>query len=404
MNFIFLLFRQTSLITPPNQQMEDQQDPTPASTSPPAASPTSNQNLILGIVMGAVVLLLLLLVITQQFGGQGDESKDPKLTEMQKESAELKAKIALMVSTSGNNQTTTLLVEGIKRDVGTLGAIVEQNQQNVLALKDSRATIQSLTRQLADLQRRDELNGDAATRVTGLEAQIKALTAQLDGAVDQTTMTALRDQLTASKDLSQQLQEELTALKTKSGRMIDGNQLAAVRTELDECLAENTLLKLELQKLRTKLDGARLFVTRENLSPKAQKFFRELERLEGIDQNGLEQAYERIKKEFNAHVVETAAFAIGSADLKQEHEAQIKGVTVESNPNSFFLVVGYASKTGDIKSNRDLSERRSKRVASTVNYLKQNSQEVQAVYLGETDRFGEKAQPNQICEVWEIRP
>ena len=160
--------------------------------------------------MGAVVLLLLLLVITQQFGGQGDESKDPKLTEMQKESAELKAKIALMVSTSGNNQTTTLLVEGIKRDVGTLGAIVEQNQQNVLALKDSRATIQSLTRQLADLQRRDELNGDAATRVTGLEAQIKALTAQLDGAVDQTTMTALRDQLTASKDLSQQLQEELT--------------------------------------------------------------------------------------------------------------------------------------------------------------------------------------------------
>ena len=383
--------------------MEDQQDPTPASTSPPAASPTSNQNLILGIVMGAVVLLLLLLVITQQFGGQ-DESKDPKVTEMQKESAELKAKIALMASTSGNNQTTTLLVEGIKRDVGTLGAIVEQNQQNVLALKDSQATIQSLSRQLADLQRRDELNGDAAARVTGLEAQIKALTAQLDGAVDQTTMTALRDQLTASKDLSQQLQEELTALKTKSGRMIDGNQLAAVRTELDECLAENTLLKLELQRLRTKLDGARLFVTRENLSPKAQKFFRELERLEGIDQNGLEQAYERIKKEFNAHVVETAAFAIGSADLKQEHEAQIKGVTVESNPKSFFLVVGYASITGDIKSNRDLSERRSKRVASTVNYLKQNSQEVQAVYLGETDRFGEEAQRNQICEVWEIRP
>jgi len=384
--------------------MEDQQDPTPASTSPPAASPTSNQNLILGIVMGAVVLLLLLLVITRQFGGQGDESKDPKVTEMQKESAELKARIALMASTSGNNQTPTLLVEGIKRDVGTLGAIVEQNQQNVLALKDSQATIQSLTRQLADLQRRDELNGDAAARVAGLEAQVKALTAQLDGAVDQTTMTDLRDQLTASKALSQQLQEELTALKTKSARMIDDNQLAAVRTELDECLAENILLKLELQKLRSKLDGARLFVTRENLSPKAQKFFRELERLEGTERNGLEQAYERIKKEFNAHVVETATFAAGSADLKQEHEAHIKGVTVESNPNSFFLVVGYASKTGDIKSNRDLSERRSKRVASTVNYLKQNGQEVQAVYLGETDRFGEKAQPNQICEVWEIRP
>ena len=384
--------------------MEDQQDPTPASTSAPATTPTSNQNLILGIIIGAVVFLLLLLVITQKFGGQVEESKDPKVTEMRKELAEFKAKIALVVSTSGNNQTTTLLVEDIKRDVGTLGAIVEQNQQNVLALKDSQATIQSLTRQLADLQRRDGLNGDAAARVEGLEAQVKALTAQLDGAVDQATMTALRDQLTASKVLSQKFQEELTALKTKSARMIDGNQLTAVRTELDECLAENALLKLELQKLRTKLDGARLFVTRENLSPKARKFFRELERLEEIDRDTLEQAYERIKKEFNAHVVETAAFATGSADLKQEHEAHIKGVTVESNPNSFFLVVGYASKTGDIKSNRDLSERRSKRVASTVNYLKQNNQEVQAIYLGETDRFGEKAQPNQICEVWEIRP
>lgn len=384
--------------------MEDQQDPTPASTSARAATPTSNQNLILGVVMAAVVLLLLLLVITQQFGGQGDESKDPKVTEMQRESAELKAKIALMASTSGNNQTTTLLVEGIKRDVGTLGAILEQNQQNVLALKDSHTTIQSLTRQLADLQRRDDLNGDAAARVAGLEAQVEALTTQLDGAVDQATMAALRDQLTASKASSQQLQKELTALKAKGAKMIDGNQLAAIRTELDESLAENILLKLELQKLRAKLDGARLFVTRENLSPKAQKLFRELERLEGIDRNGLEQAYERIKKEFNAHVVETATFATGSADLRQEHEAHIKGVTVESNPNSFFLVVGYTSKTGDVKSDRDLSERRSKRVASTVNYLKQNGQEVQAVHLGETDRFGKKAQLNQICEAWEIRP
>ena len=233
--------------------MEDQQDPTPASTSPPAASPTSNQNLILGIVMGAVVLLLLLLVITRQFGGQGVESRDPKVTEMRKESAKLKAKIALMASTSGNNQTTTLLVEGIKRDVGTLGAIVEQNQQNVLALKDSQVTIQSLTRQLADLQRRDKLNEDAAARIAGLEAQVKDLTATLDGAVDQATLTALRDQLTASKALSLQLQEELTVREAKSARMIDNNQHTAVRAELDECLAENILLKLELQKLRTKL-------------------------------------------------------------------------------------------------------------------------------------------------------
>ena len=384
--------------------MEDQKDPAPAAAPAPAVTPASNQNLILGIVMGAVVLLLLLLVITQQFDVQGDSKKDPKVSDLEKELAEMKARTAVMATTLPNNQTANLLVDEIKRDVATLGSIVESSQRSLLELKDAKATEQSLSRRLAELQRQNDLNRGAAAQVAGLEAQVKSLNEQLAGSVDESTMTVLRDQLAASKALSQQLQEELNALKAKSAGLVDGNQFAAVRAELDACLAENGVLKIEIQKLLTKLDGARLFVTRENLHPKAQKLFRELERLEGIDRNGLEQTYERIKKEFNAHVVETADFATGSADLKQQHETHIKGVTVEANPNSFFLVVGYASKTGDVKSNRDLSERRSKRVASTVNYLKQNGQEVQAVYLGETDRFGEKAQPNQVCEVWEIRP
>ncbi len=118
----------------------------------------------------------------------------------------------------------------------------------------------------------------------------------------------------------------------------------------------------------------------------------------------MENAYARIETEFNAKVVESARFATNSADLKKEHESHIKEVTLEANPNSFFLVVGYASTIGDVKNNRDLSERRSKRVASTVNYLKKSKQEVQAVFLGETNRFGPEDLPNQVCEIWEIRP
>ena len=72
--------------------------------------------------------------------------------------------------------------------------------------------------------------------------------------------------------------------------------------------------------------------------------------------------------------------------------------------NSFFLVVGYASTSGDSQTNEELFSKRATRVASMVNYLKKEGQGVQAVYLGEGTRFGPEDAPNQVCEVWQIRP
>ena len=78
------------------------------------------------------------------------------------------------------------------------------------------------------------------------------------------------------------------------------------------------------------------------------------------------------------------------------------------NPKKFvyviFLVVGYASTTGGIDLNRKLSSDRASRIASVVNSNKGEGQEIQAVFLGQTDRFSESEAPrNQICEIWEIR-
>ncbi|MDA7888474.1 OmpA family protein [Akkermansiaceae bacterium] len=380
--------------------MEDQQDPTPATSPATEATPASNQNLILGIVMGAVVLLLLLLVITQQFGDQGDKTKDPKIVEMQKELAEMKAENTFMATTLPNNQTANLLVEEIKRDVATLGAIVEKGQNNLVALKDSQATVQSLSRQLAELQRQNDLNNDAAARVAGLEAQLKSL----EGAVDQETMNALRDQLIASKAKQDQLTKALSDLESKSTGMVDANRFIAVQEERDEVIKENSLLRREVQELRTKLDGAKLFVSRENLHPKAQALFRELERLEGSDRTALETAYLGINKTFNAQVVVTTTFKTGSAELSKKIEDHLAELTKLADPNNFYLIVGYASKTGDVKSNRALSEQRATRVAATANHYKLQNQQVQAVYLGETNRFSPDPLPNQICEIWSIRP
>ena len=69
------------------------------------------------------------------------------------------------------------------------------------------------------------------------------------------------------------------------------------------------------------------------------------------------------------------------------------------------MVIGYASETGDIDSNRALSSERATAVARVLDEAKKPGQRVQAAYLGQTDRFGSKfPERNQISEVWQIAP
>ena len=71
---------------------------------------------------------------------------------------------------------------------------------------------------------------------------------------------------------------------------------------------------------------------------------------------------------------------------------------------SFFLVVGYASTTGDAASNYGLSAKRATVTAGVIQKLKAEGQAVKAVYIGQTDRFSKtKPADNQVCEVWEIK-
>jgi outer membrane protein OmpA-like peptidoglycan-associated protein len=68
------------------------------------------------------------------------------------------------------------------------------------------------------------------------------------------------------------------------------------------------------------------------------------------------------------------------------------------------LVIGYASETGNVDSNRTLSSDRATAVAQKFSSIKRPSQLVQAVYLGQTDRFSSRIpERNQLCEIWRIR-
>jgi outer membrane protein OmpA-like peptidoglycan-associated protein len=82
----------------------------------------------------------------------------------------------------------------------------------------------------------------------------------------------------------------------------------------------------------------------------------------------------------------------------------VRGLVNELPDGDLLLVIGYASETGNEDKNRKLSSDRATAVAELYSSLKRPTQLVQAVYLGQTDRFSSRIpERNQLCEIWRIR-
>ena len=163
-------------------------------------------------------------------------------------------------------------------------------------------------------------------------------------------------------------------------------------------------MRYELQKLRAQLDKARLFVEKiDDLPAAAKALYVELSKLESATPAELKQEYARIALDLKAHVVDSIAFQTGSSRINLDKAEEIRRATQSAADGSFFLIVGYASKSGDLASNRKLSADRSTTIASVANFQKKSNQDVRAVFLSETSRFSTTELPkNQICEIWEI--
>ena len=98
-------------------------------------------------------------------------------------------------------------------------------------------------------------------------------------------------------------------------------------------------------------------------------------------------------------------FAEGSAYVSDLEAGMIEKDLEEAGENSFLLIVGYASTVGDKASNYELSAKRATASAAVSFDVKSEKQDVKAVYLGQTDRFGpDSPTDNQVCEIWEIIP
>jgi len=396
--------------------------------SPLTPNPSGNQNLIIGLVLGAVILLLFLIVLQMRGGNQGGDSA--KLDDLKADLAATRSRVNEERSLLGlpplggaSADSIEALATRISSDSSKLAGMVGQ-LQSALADRESRlatadATRQALTKQITELQndldqarlaagdsaRLQNQLADTQTLLEAANRQIMTLREQMNGAPSQAEIDNLSKRLEDALAARDNYMAEAEDLAKQLVGKVDGTEIDALKRRVSELEPENNSLRYELQKLRAQLDKTRLFAEKvDDLPVAAQALYVELSKLESATPAELKQEYTRISTELKAQVVDTIAFQTGSSRINLDKVEEIRRATQAAADGSYFLVVGYASKSGDLASNKQLSSDRATTIASVVNFQKKDSRGVQAVFLSETDRFSPtELAKNQVCEIWEIK-
>jgi outer membrane protein OmpA-like peptidoglycan-associated protein len=209
--------------------------------------------------------------------------------------------------------------------------------------------------------------------------------------------STLRSQLEAAN-------KRIIALGDEVRRLSEGP--ADMQALLREVTAERDALLARVAELESQLSRASLFAgTEAELFKEAVQLFRSLRELENKPDSEIATAYSQFGAKLGANVLDKIDFPTGSSDVPPEDVAKINTFAAEAPDNALLLVVGYASETGNVDNNRTLSSDRATAVARLLDGTKKPGQRVQAVYLGQTDRFGSRIpERNQISEVWQIVP
>ncbi|MEJ6571506.1 MAG: OmpA family protein [Akkermansiaceae bacterium] len=419
------------------------QAPTESTTN--NAVPTSNKNggnqLTTALIVIIVVLLFVMLMLSMNgklFQSDGGNNAD--IAALTAKNAQLRADANAERARQGlpplpeDSSSARMTADRLKRDATALASLAGQ-WQTELETKD--AALRDLQSQLTS---RDE-------NAKRLYAQISALQTKLDQAANSTNQVArlgndlqmannqienyrkqlaelqgqladfrtrpstedtaiLRKQLNDSVENRNKLQMQIDGLLEAAKNKIDRSQYDEAMAEIAKLRPQVNLQRYEIQRLRSLLDRARLFIESEkDLPAEAARLYARLKTLDNVSGPALTPAYKEIETTLGARVIHRQTFATGSSQITFNRETMIKNAMGKgAGSTSYFLVVGYASKTGGAKANQTLSAARATTAASVVNLLKTPQQDVRAVYLGQTDRFDKTNHiSNQICEVWEIK-
>lgn len=289
-----------------------------------------------------------------------------------------------MASASGTEAAEEVAAR-LKTDADTLASLAGSFQV-ILEDKD---------REL-DLARKEAIDSLKETR--RIRDLLEAVRIERDKALlEATRNSTLQGQLDAANNRIALLDAELLRLRDEPGRL---------QQELMNCQSERSQLMARIAELEGQLSQANLFAANENqIMKEAIALFRALRTLEGKPDSEIMSAYSSFGKNLGAVVLKKCDFATGSSEIAPELRAGLMDTVSEVPDGAMIFVVGYASRTGNVDSNRTLSSDRATAVAQLLDSAKSPSQRVQAVYLGQTDRFSSRVpERNQIVEIWQIVP
>jgi outer membrane protein OmpA-like peptidoglycan-associated protein len=296
----------------------------------------------------------------------------------------------------GSSEPIEAIAGRLKKEADSLVALSTRFQE-MLAEKDTELTAKS-----EEILRSEKLRQSLYAENNRLQSELnRALVGGSDAdrlRLDLAELKAQRDALTA--DLALMKQKLLTA---SAG--VSSDDFADLKRRYDEVLRAKEFFEGRVKELEGDLTKSKLFASSEDeLQPAAVSLFRSLRQLEGRPDSDLTTSYSGLGVDLGANVLSTLTFATGASTLTTADQDTIGNLAAGIPDGDLLFVVGYASKTGNVDSNQTLSSDRATAVAQQYAGLKRPGQLVQAVYLGQTDRFSSRIpERNQLVEIWRIR-
>ena len=357
------------------------------------------------VALGFVIIALLgVLIVMGIKGGMlgGSSSSDADMTKLRAEvdarRTELnRQRLAMGLSPlAGTSEPIEEIAKRLKSDADTLVALAGRFQQ-MLAEKDT-----DLSAKNSELLRSEQLR-------QALSAENRRLQSDLNRAlIGGADMDRLRSDLASMKSQRDALASELASVNEKMKTMsagVSGDEYADLKRRYEEAVRAKEFFEARVHELEGDLSKAKLFASSENeLLPAAVELFRGLRELENLPDSDISKAYSSLGAKLGANVLQTLTFVTGSSELAPADQETVRNMTADLPDGDLLLVIGYASETGNVDSNRKLSSARATAAAELYSTVKRPTQLVQAVYLGQTDRFSSRIpERNQIVEIWRIR-
>ena len=377
--------------------------PEPAETKPSTRTAAQLNPVLVLLFMILAMLIVMAVTILRRGGGPAGTQEDPTVAairaDLDARRSELnRQRMAMgLPPLDGGSEPVEEIAKRLKADADTLAGISGKFQQ-MLADKDT-----ELSARNADTLRLEKLRQDVSLENGRLQSELQRALIASDG------NERLKMMLADSQAQREALSREVATLKEElavAGAGVSEDDFADLQRRYEEVLREKNFYEARAKELEEASQKADLFAESENeLLPAAVELFRRLRKMEGVKDSDLTTEYSRLGVDLGANVLHTLSFATGSSTLSKEDLSQIDEIVSAEVPDGdLTLVIGYASETGNPEANQNLSSDRATAAAEYFASNKRPGQLVQAVYLGQTDRFSSRVpERNQICEVWRIR-